>query len=349
MTLYIHIPFCTSRCGYCTFNSFENQHALQDSFLEALLLDLQNSSHQFASHKEPLRSIFFGGGTPNTLPHQSYEKIFSTIRESYSLIEDCEITMEANPNLLTKEWCLHVKNLGVNRLSIGVQSFFEDKLTFLQREHSYKDIHTALDCALESGIENLSIDLIYDTPLDTPSRIYQEISQASTLPINHLSAYSLTIEKDSKLERQGIKPTKESLFTEVRENLGNFGFLQYEVSNYAKPYKVQHNLAYWDYEDYIGCGCGAVGKVGNVRFYTHTNLTNYIAHPTHRKTESLSQSEQTFEKIFLGLRCELGVPLSLLDPRKLQPLLESHKILLKNQRVFASDYFLADEIALWLA
>lgn len=343
MILYIHIPFCNSRCGYCTFNSFENKLDLQEYYVQALIQDLISSKTN-----APINSIFFGGGTPNILHQSYYEKIFETINQHYTLKDDCEITLEANPNLIHFKWCKALKNLGANRLSIGVQSFFEDKLNFLQREHHYDDISNAIDIAFSCNITNLSIDLIYDTPQDNKQRIYEEINLASKLPINHISAYSLSIEKDSKLQKQGIKETTESFCQEMCLALKEFNFIPYEVSNYSRGYKVSHNLSYWNYEDYIGCGCGAVSKIGNKRFYTQKNLEEYIKNPHYRKQEILNQDAILLEKIFLGLRSEIGVEYSLLNPEKTQLLLQSNQIIQKGDRIFAKDYFLADELTLWL-
>lgn len=343
MILYIHIPFCVNRCGYCTFISYENATSLQDFFVQALITDLSLSATPI-----PITSIFFGGGTPNLLSEKAYEKIFASIHKNFSLTQDCEITLEANPNLINSQWCKTLKNFGATRLSIGVQSFFDDKLHFLQRGHYYKDINQAITIAYHSGIQNLSIDLIYDTPQDTPLRIYEEIKKASMLPINHISAYSLSIEKESKLQKQGIKQINSSLYKEVASALQDFNFTQYEVSNYARGYKVAHNLSYWKYEDYIGCGCGSVGKIKDNRFYAHQNLKSYIKNPGFRKKEALSKKDIQIEKIFLGLRCEIGVDIALLHPKKLQILLEEHKVVSKNNKIFALDYFIADELALWL-
>ncbi|CBG39404.1 radical SAM family heme chaperone HemW [Helicobacter mustelae] len=353
MILYIHIPFCTSRCGYCTFNSFENKHALIPAYINALCTDL--ASH---STSQRLDSIFFGGGTPNTLDPRAFEKIFATLHRHFSLAPKCEITLESNPDLVTKQWCKDLHTLGANRLSFGVQSFFADKLAFLQREHSQRDIHHALECATRAGFQNLSIDLIYDTPLDNEKRIKEETSLASALPINHLSAYSLTIEKQSRLQKQGVQEAKESLFDCIRQNLAKHNFTQYETSNYARGYKVAHNLAYWRNEDYIGCGCGAVGKRGDVRSYTHQNLEAYIADPTYRKKERLSKEDKVLETLFLGLRSEVGVSLEVFQiqktstqniEQKISWLLEEEKCYIQDHKLFAKDYFLADEIALFLS
>ncbi len=191
MILYIHIPFCESKCGYCAFNSYENKSELKEAYIQALCLDLK---HALKQTHEKMESIFIGGGTPNTLSVKSFEKIFESIHQNARLSVDCEITTEANPELISKAWCQGLKDLGINRLSLGVQSFREDKLLFLERQHS-KNIAPVVEVVLKSGIENISIDLIYNTPLDSEKSLKEELKLAKELPINHLSAYALSIEK----------------------------------------------------------------------------------------------------------------------------------------------------------
>ena len=363
MILYIHIPFCTSRCGYCVFNSYSGLDDLKDQYVEALCQDLRQNGWQ---NNKSLSSIFFGGGTPNTLDMNAYEKIFQTIRECYKLESDIEITLEANPNLITPEWCRALKSFGANRLSFGVQSFFEDKLKFLEREHSRQDIDTAIEFARSSGFENISIDLIYDTPLDNASRIKEEVMAANNLGIQHLSAYSLSIEKNSRLEKRGEIEKIESDFLILLEMLSQFDFSQYEVSNFfhkGSGLKCRHNLSYWKGEDYIGCGAGAVGKISldhfkesdtgllAKRFYTHQNIKNYILDPHYRKIEPLNHQDILLESLFLGLRSEIGVKIDSLDDRmqrRAEILLREKKLMIQDNRLFSCDYFLADELALWL-
>lgn len=346
MTLYIHIPFCSSKCGYCTFNSYAKQDHLKAYYIQSLLKDL---AYQLKQNQEKITSIFFGGGTPNSIDAIFYERIFETIYKNATLDKSCEITAEANPDLITLSWCENLKKLGLNRISIGVQSFFQDKLIFLQRSHNYKEIAQKIDLVAKSGIENISIDLIYDTPQDNPRRIQKEIKQASNLPINHISAYSLSIEEGSTLYKiHQSNPQQNSFFEEIRENLKNHHFLQYEVSNYSRGYKVSHNLSYWSGDQYIGCGAGGIGRIKDYRLYPHSNISNYIKEPLKRKKEFLHQKDFRTESIFLGLRCELGVKLDLLDEKKVKILVNEKKCYIKNNHLIAKDYFLADEIALWL-
>lgn len=347
MILYIHIPFCSSKCGYCTFNSYEHQEHLIPAYVQALKIDITQALNQ---NSKPINSIFFGGGTPNSIDSKSFEEIFKSITKNSFLKKDCEITAEANPDLISEQWCRDLKSLGVNRISLGVQSFFEDKLAFLQRQHHSGDVSCAIEQVYKSGIENISIDLIYDTPQDNKKRIFQEIKYASKLPINHLSAYSLSIEDGSKLAQNiGRKNYYNySFFEEVREASKFYGFHPYEVSNYSRNYQVKHNISYWNGEEYIGCGAGSVGRIGKKRLYAHSNLARYINDPLYRHAELLNKKKLELESIFLGLRCELGVNVKLFDPIKLKILVQENKCYLKGDRVLARDFFLADEISLWV-
>lgn len=344
-SLYLHIPFCPSKCGYCAFNSFSGLEYLKNAYVQALIQDIQES----LKNAPLLSSIFIGGGTPNTLEVEHYHAIFNAIVTHAHLALDIEITLEANPNLLSLAWCQALKQLGVTRLSLGVQSFFEDKLAFLQREHSHLDIFRALDMGYKSGIENLSIDLIYNTPLDTKKRLEQEVQHACKLPINHLSAYSLTLEDNTKLA-QNVQPKDLlQLDTFLKAQLETHGFEQYEVSNYAKTYMCRHNLGYWQGLEYLGCGAGAVGRIKNQRLFKAKDIKAYIANPLYAKAETLSPADLWFESIFLGLRCILGVDTRLLKPTHIKTLLDEQICYSHRQRLVAHDFFLADAIALWIA
>lgn len=352
MILYIHIPFCNSKCGYCSFNSYANQDNLKQAYMKALKVDITDA---LKGNKKSIDSIFFGGGTPNSIDSKFYAEIFETLYKFADVSKDCEITTEANPDLISQKWCKDMASFGVNRISVGVQSFFEDKLLFLQREHKYANIRPSIEDIYKSGISNISIDLIYDTPQDTKSRIFEEIKNASSLPINHLSAYSLSIEKDSKLGKiYEENPQTHSFFEEVREALASYGFGIYEVSNYSKNYKVRHNLAYWRGEEYIGCGAGAVGRRGSIRYYPQRNIEKYIQNPLIKIEEHLSEEDLRTEAIFLGLRSEVGVDIGKLkgDENKIKILLDEKKCHLVEDKgrkiLLANDFFIADEIALWL-
>ncbi|MDU7693264.1 MAG: radical SAM family heme chaperone HemW [Helicobacter sp.] len=341
MTLYIHIPFCTSRCGYCAFNTFSNSLHLKEPYICALISDIKASAKKVCD--KTLDSIFIGGGTPNTLETSDLARIFETIYENFAISKHCEITSEANPDLATKSWLKCAKSLGVTRISFGAQSFLQDKLDYLQREHNADNILKALDLASE--FENLSIDLIYNTPLDTKNRLEAELEIIKKLNINHISAYSLELESGAKTKLEN-NVLDFSHF--LAQGLSQIGFSQYEVSNFGAPYKCKHNLSYWSGLDYLGVGAGGISKIGNSRFYPHNAIPHYIQNPHFRNIERLSFKDLQIEALFLGLRSEIGVPLKILKNESKIKYLCENNCYIKNDRLFAKDYFLGDELALFL-
>lgn len=337
MLLYIHIPFCNSKCGYCAFNSLTNMISFKNQYLKALQIDLKNQN------LSNIESIYIGGGTPNTLQPNEYEDIFKLLP---SVIES---TIELNPNASNIDILNEFKALGINRFSIGIQSFRDEKLKLLERIHDTKTAIRFIENAVKCDVK-VSIDLIYDTKLDSKDSLKYELGLASSLGIGHISCYALSIDKDSRFYVKHKNPTRESsLCYELKEILDNLGFYQYEVSNYAKTHKSEHNLGYWAYKDYIGVGLGAVGKIGNKRYYKQNDFKNYITNPAFVDIELLNKNDMRLEQIFLGARSEIGIKEELITNKKrLKILLDEKKCHIKNGRIFINNYFLADEIALWL-
>ncbi|PAF48617.1 hypothetical protein BKH43_07830 [Helicobacter sp. 13S00401-1] len=347
MTLYLHIPFCDSKCGYCAFYSQTNQEHLIKPYLEALTLDL---SYQLKHYDiKSIESVFIGGGTPNILDSKSYEGLFNLITPL--LKDDAEVNIEANVNLISKQWCDSLVSFGATRLSVGVQSFYEDKLKLLERQHSTKDIAKSLELA--NSFKNKSIDLIYDTALDSKARLKHELECALKLDINHISCYSLSVDKDSSfaLKDTSSKVSNHTQSNFIKQFLESKGAFQYEVSNFALPYKCQHNLSYWKGKDYLGVGVASVSKVnckdkGAKRLYASKDLKGYITNPIKRLEENLSLDDLRTEELFLGLRSEVGVETFSFNKKLLNDLQD--KVYIKEGRFYAKDLFVADEIALWL-
>lgn len=346
MLLYIHIPFCDSKCFYCSFNSYTKKHYLKKEYIKALLKQLDFELKKIK--KNEIESIFIGGGTPSTLEANYYEEIFKKI-EPY-LKKDIEITIEANPNSVKKEWLRDIKSLGLNRVSFGVQSFDEKKLKFLGRAHSSKEAISAVENAFSVGFENISIDLIYETILDTKELLEKDIKIALNLPINHISAYALTLEENTPFfNRKDVKKDDESLGYFIA-GLITKKFPQYEISNFGL-YKSKHNLGYWMLKDYIGVGAGAVGFYKNQRFYTQNSLEDYIKNPTKKEVENLTNEDLITEKIFLGFRSIVGVKKSILNEsmlKRAQILIKNGKIYEKDKKLYNKNLFLADEISLYI-
>ena len=309
MLVYIHIPFCDSKCYYCAFNSYVDKFELKPAYMEALATQLQYELQRFHATKDSIETVFIGGGTPSTIPPQLYEKIFALLQPY--LKKEAEITIEANPNSATRNWLEGIYALGINRVSFGVQSFDEKKLKLLNRAHTPQMAKDAIINAYEIGFKNLSLDLIYGVANDTQELLKDDLKEAFSLPINHLSAYALTIEHNTVFEKKPTMAQEQLQHTQMLfDTIKQHNFEQYEISNFG-TYKSQHNLGYWLYKDYIGAGAGAVGKKGNTRYYPHSELQSYINTPLEVQTETLTPEDVKTEKIFLGFRSCVGVDLAL--------------------------------------
>lgn len=350
MLLYIHIPFCDSKCSYCAFNSYVDKFHLKASYMKALYQQLSYELEQFGAKQDSIETVFIGGGTPSTVSPELYRAIFELIAPY--LTQDAEITSEANPNSASYEWLAGMQALGVNRLSFGVQSFDAEKLKLLNRAHTPQIAIQAIQNAKKLGFQNISLDLIYATLGDTKALLKNDIEQAFSLPINHLSAYALTIEEGTAFEKKPQMAKEQLEITEwIFETIKKRGFVQYEISNFGS-YRSKHNLGYWEYKDYIGAGAGAVGKRKLQRFYPNPDIEAYIKKPLSIKVEELSEEDARLEKIFLGFRSCVGVDVNILgDAQKLKVsiLVEEKKLNKKGDILYNPDYLLADELALFLS
>ncbi len=350
MLLYIHIPFCDSKCFYCAFNSYTSLHSVKDDYMKALNIQLET---ELKKENKKIETVFIGGGTPSTIDAQKYEKLLSVITPY--LIKDCEITIEANPNSATVEWLRNIHNLGINRISFGVQSFDDEKLQFLGRNHNKTQAIEAINNAREVGFEHINCDIIYDTKLDTKQLLKHDLSFIKSLPIDHISAYSLTIEEGTKFfNKSNVQVENLDLAHYLFDEFENLGFTQYEISNFAKNIesRSKHNLGYWQYKEYLGIGSGAVGCINSKRFYTQKDVLKYIQNPLkYEEIEVLSQEDIIIEKVLLGFRSVVGVDIDILNEKqkkKLCDLLDEKKLIQKENRVYSNNFMLADELALYL-
>ena len=349
MLLYIHIPFCDSKCSYCSFNSYVDKFALRESYMQALMHQLQFELERFEAKPGAIETLFIGGGTPSTVAPDLYRPIFEQLRPY--LAEGAEVTSEANPNSATPEWLEGMRALGVNRISFGVQSFNDEKLKLLARAHRGDDALKAVKNAARAGFEHISIDLIYATACDTKALLAHDLETAFSLPIDHLSAYALTIEEGTpfaatpEMAKEKLELTQ-WLFGRIQEA----GFEQYEISNFGR-YRSVHNLGYWQYKPYIGLGCGAVGFLRDTRYYPLTSVEAYIADPLDIREELLSAEEMKSERLFLGLRSIVGVDAAELLPEERQRadlLVEEEKLRFSAGRYYNPDYLLSDELTLFI-
>jgi oxygen-independent coproporphyrinogen-3 oxidase len=322
---------------------------LKEKYMKALEVQLDFELKRFQAIKKSIKTIFIGGGTPSTVEPQLYKNIFNILKPF--LDDNIEITSEANPNSATKKWLSGMFKLGVNRISFGVQSFDTKKLKLLNRSHSKEDAIDSINNAKEIGFQNLSLDLIYATLGDSKELLQNDLKEAFKLPINHLSAYALTIEEGTLFEsiphmsKETLALT-EWFFTQIKQK-----FEQYEISNFGS-YKSKHNLGYWKYEDYIGLGSGAVGKLDLKRFYPETNLEKYIQNPLDIRVENLSEEDKKIEQLFLGLRSSIGIDKNILNKSELKNtliLVKEKKLILLDGTFYNTNYLLADEITLFIS
>jgi oxygen-independent coproporphyrinogen-3 oxidase len=317
--------------------------------MQALYKQLLFELQRFDVEKKKIETLFIGGGTPSTVAPKLYQPIFELLMPYMQ--DDAEITSEANPNSATQEWLEGMYALGVNRISFGVQSFDAEKLKTLNRAHTPQMAIDALKNAHKVGYKNLSLDLIYGVAGDTQELLQKDIAQAFSLPINHLSAYALTIEEHTPFEKTPQMAQEQLQHTQwLFETIQSHGFKQYEISNFGTYYS-KHNLGYWQYKNYIGAGAGAVGKYKTTRFYPHTSVEEYIKEPLHVSKEKLSEEDVRIEKIFLGFRSSVGVAIEILTDEeriKASILTQEKKLFFKDGILYNPDYLLADEIALFL-
>jgi len=310
---------------------------------------LRHELERFNVKEGEIETIFIGGGTPSTVAPLLYHPIFELLKPFIK--DDAEITTEANPNSATKAWLQGMYNLGVNRVSFGVQSFNPEKLKALNRAHSPQEAISAVNNAHEIGFKNLSLDLIYNYQGDTKTLLKSDIEQAFELPINHISAYELTIESGTKFaSTPKVRQEDDELAFFVAKEITQHGFEHYEISNFG-TYQSEHNKGYWKLTDYLGVGAGAVGFLKDTRYYPTTDIELYIKEPLKIQEEPLTKEELLTEQLFLGLRSNIGVEEHILDEamKKQADFLVEHKKLFKEKTTYKnSNFFIADELVLYI-
>ena len=317
--LYIHIPFCKSKCVYCGFYSTVNQKDV-DKYVSFLIKEMSLRCHE--ANGEPIKTVYFGGGTPSLLQISQLQQIIIAIKQYFSIEENAEMTIEANPEQLTTDYCLSLKQLGFNRISIGIQSFHDEILQFLGRKHTAKEAIQAVENAHNAGFENISIDLIYGVNERNNELWQNELETAFSLPIKHFSAYALTVEENSLLYRRihqhkTVEPDEDLAsiqYNILSESVENSPFAQYEVSNFAiNGWESKHNSAYWHRVPYIGLGASAHSYDGQHRQWNAPNLSGYFAQieegKTYHEQETLTDIDQYNEFVLLGLRTRNGISL----------------------------------------
>jgi len=317
--------------------------------MEAMATQTKHELVRFDASAGSIESLYIGGGTPSTITPQQYTRIFDII--STYLRNDAEVTVEANPNSATPDWLRGMRDLGVNRISFGVQSFDDAKLKKLGRAHSSAQAIKAVETASHIGYDHISVDLIYNLQNDTPKLLLDDISQAMHLPIDHISAYELTIEPHTMFATTPqIRQEDDELAFLVADTITSMGFEHYEISNFGR-YQSHHNIGYWQQKNYMGIGAGAVGYLHDTRYYPPTDIRQYIDTPLNIQTEHLSTDELLTEMVFLGMRSNVGIATHKLPPHmlaKAQELISYGKLRQDGDCIYNVDFFLADEVALYL-
>lgn len=303
-SVYIHVPFCKSKCKYCSFVSVCDEN-LTDLYIDALLREITAKYNS-----EPLKTLYFGGGTPSLLSAETVEKII----QKFILSDDSEITFEINPDDADLEYLKGLKSLGVNRLSFGVQTFNDEILTYIGRRHDSKTALDAIDNAKSAGFTNISIDLIYGLPFQTEEILKQDLNIIKTMDLKHISTYGLKIENPSYFYKNPPESLPDDdlqadMYLGVNEFLENISYKRYEISNFAKTgYESRHNLNYWNNAEYYGFGAAAHGYQNGVRYSNTNNIQEYVKNPLkHFSENQLSEKEKLEEEIFLGFRREKGI------------------------------------------
>jgi oxygen-independent coproporphyrinogen-3 oxidase len=324
--LYLHIPFCHTRCYYCDFNTYAGLLPLREPYVRALLTEIELAGQQ-ARHpdgkKRRSRSIFFGGGTPSLLTVEQIQRLLQACREAFMLDQDAEITLEANPGTLSQEQLIGLRAAGINRLSMGAQSFDAHLLKTLGRIHSPLEITQAIQYARAAGFHSINLDFMFGLPGQTMQHWRDTLHQALELHPDHLSLYSLIIEEETpfyKWVAEGrITPGDEDLCADMYEYadelLQQAGYLNYEISNWCLPGKhSRHNLTYWQNLPYIGMGAGAYSSFAKRRFSNEREPFRYIqqlkaGHIPEVESEEISYEQAMSETAFLALRTAAGLHL----------------------------------------
>lgn len=368
--IYIHIPFCKTRCIYCDFYS-TTRNELKQRYLHALCRELRTRRDYLKG--EAVETIYFGGGTPSQLAEADFRQVFETIGEVYGLESAQEITLEANPDDLTDEYTAMLQTLPFNRISMGIQTFDDATLKLLNRRHDSAQAIAAVGHSRRAGFRNISIDLIYGLPGETDQRWLHDLQQAVSLDVEHISAYHLTYEEGTRiyemLQARRISEVDEEssvrFFAALTDTLGSAGYEHYEISNFCKPgLYSRHNTSYWKGIPYLGCGPSAHSFNTETREWNVSSLETYISsiEEGHRsfETEFLDEATRYNECVMTSLRTVWGVPLEYVKEKfgtkrwqycmdMAAPHLESGKLSIRNHHlcltrdgILVSDDILSD-------
>lgn len=322
--IYVHIPFCKKKCDYCDFISFEGKQEFFSKYIENLCLDIKETSPKAKEYE--INTIYFGGGTPSYINENDIKRILETIKLNYNISEKCEITIEVNPGTVTKEKLMMYKEIGINRISIGLQSTENRLLKLIGRIHTYEEFLEAYNFAKEVGFENINVDLMLALPTQTLSELEESLNNVIKLNPEHISLYSLILEEGTKLESRinsgELKLINEELerkmYWNTKKILEKAGYKHYEISNFSKTnFESKHNMNCWEQEEYLGFGISAHSYFNNQRFSKVSDLEEYIKNISNKEFEKnivveeiQNREMKAKEYMLLGLRKIEGVSIS---------------------------------------
>lgn len=316
LSLYIHIPFCVRKCGYCDFLSAPADEKARDRYVQALLMEIERYRGTETADRK-IKTLYIGGGTPSILSVNQLDCIIQKIKCTFNFCDDIEASMEMNPGTASKEKCRALYQMGINRLSIGLQSTNDMELKTLGRIHSYEDFLNTYTWCREAGFQNINVDLMAALPYQTVEGYTTGLRKIIHLAPEHISAYSLILEEGTPFYQKynsGCYPLPDEeqerlMYRETEQILAQAGYERYEISNYAKKgYACRHNLVYWQGGDYLGLGLGSSSYMDGVRFHNTTDLNTYVNQCVYvEDREELSVQAKMEEFMFLGLRVMAGV------------------------------------------
>lgn len=311
--IYVHIPFCVKKCEYCDFLSFRADCALQERYMRALLDEIDG----LPLWQREVSSVFIGGGTPSLIKPEQLGSVADKLKKKFTFTPDAEITIEANPGTLTSAGLKCYKNYGINRLSLGLQSVSDQELKMLGRIHTFQEFQESYECARKEGFSNINVDLMFALPGQTCESWKSSLRTVAELGPEHISAYSLIIEEGTPFAARNLElpdeETEYQMYEDTAEVLKEYGYLQYEISNYAKKgFACRHNIGYWKRTDYIGVGLGAASLFEAERFSNTSDLDEYLQLSScperiRKDCEQLSVRDEMTEFMILGLRMTEGV------------------------------------------
>jgi putative oxygen-independent coproporphyrinogen III oxidase len=361
--LYVHVPFCLTRCGYCDFNTYAGLDHLAGRYVEALLGEAEMAAPQW--DRIPFASVFLGGGTPTTLPAGTIANLLIRFRDLFDLSGAAEITSEANPDTVDRHYLADLRKAGIDRLSIGVQSFDPTVLAALERIHGPESARAAFRAARAAGFDNVGLDLIYGANGETLESWRRTLEEAIELRPEHLSCYALTVEPATPLGRKvaaGLVPAPDpdiqaDMYALTCERLAAAGYDHYEVSNWAIPsFRCTHNLGYWEGRPYLGLGAGAHSYRDGRRWWNVRPPQQYMELVALGRTpvggnEQLTDEERRIERLLLGLRTADGVPIEWVNEPRATGFIREGLAERSNGHLALTDrgMFLANELVLELA